>query len=68
MTPVHMHPINRNRVATNLNEAFSKTAFRRLLKRGIDKLLSAFHAGDDIKVWATRERPSFLACKRKEAI
>ena len=53
-------PPDWNRTGATLNEAFSKTAFRRLLKRSVNRLLSAFHAGDSIKVLATRDKPSFL--------
>lgn len=46
-------PINRQQAAVNLNHAFSSSPLRRAVKRGINRILSALRAGDDIKVWAT---------------
>jgi SAM-dependent methyltransferase len=50
--------INRQQVAVNLNSAFSRGPFQRALKRGVNRFLSAFRAGDGIKVWATPAGPS----------
>jgi 2-polyprenyl-3-methyl-5-hydroxy-6-metoxy-1,4-benzoquinol methylase len=47
--------INRQQAAANLNSVFSSSPFRRTVKSGINTLLSAFRAGDGIKVWATPE-------------
>jgi SAM-dependent methyltransferase len=48
-------PINRQQVAVNLNSAFSRSPIRRAVKNGLNQVLSAFGAGDSIKVWATPE-------------
>jgi SAM-dependent methyltransferase len=45
--------INRQQAAVNLNHAFSRSPFRRAVKRGINRFLSAVRAGDDLKAWAT---------------
>ncbi|HUK91482.1 MAG TPA: class I SAM-dependent methyltransferase [Blastocatellia bacterium] len=51
-------PINRNRAALRLNEAISKSAFRRTIKRGFNSCLSVLRAGDTIKAWAIRDAGS----------
>ena len=50
--------INRNQAALRLNEAISKSAFRRTIKRSINSCLSALRAGDTIKAWAIRAAAS----------
>lgn len=46
--------VSRNQAGLALNTAFSSTPFRRLLKSGINHCLSAFRAGDSLKVRAVR--------------
>jgi SAM-dependent methyltransferase len=48
-------PINRSQAAVKLNDALSKNAFRRAIKRGINAGLSALRAGDTIKAWAVKK-------------
>lgn len=45
---------DRNRAAFALNNAFSSGPLRRAVKAGINRCLSAFQAGDTLKVWAVR--------------
>jgi SAM-dependent methyltransferase len=50
--------INRQKAAVNLNSGFSRSRVRQTVKKGINRILSTFGAGDTIKVWATpRARP-----------
>lgn len=46
--------VNRNEAAYALNEAFSKSSWRRIIKSSINRSLSAFRLGDGIKVWAVK--------------
>jgi 2-polyprenyl-3-methyl-5-hydroxy-6-metoxy-1,4-benzoquinol methylase len=46
-------PINRQQAALKLNNTLSSSVFRRMVKRGLNQILSTFRAGDNIKVWAT---------------
>lgn len=52
--------INRQQAAVDLNYSFSRSPFRRVVKKGLNRFLSAFRAGDGIKVWATPERAGLL--------
>jgi SAM-dependent methyltransferase len=47
-------PVDRNTTAFTLNATFSSSPFRRAVKAGINRCLSAFQAGDTLKVWAVR--------------
>jgi hypothetical protein len=49
--------INRQQVAVSLNSVFSRSPIRRAVKKGLNRVLSTFGAGDSIKVWATLETP-----------
>jgi SAM-dependent methyltransferase len=49
-------PVDRNTTAFALNSAFSSSSFRRGVKKSINRCLSAFQAGDTLKVWAVRTR------------
>jgi SAM-dependent methyltransferase len=51
----HEVAINRSQAAVKLNDAISKNAFRRAIKRGVNAGLSALRAGDTIKAWAVKE-------------
>jgi len=46
-------PINRQQAAVKLNAAFSSGPCQRAVKSALNQVLSAFRAGDDIKVWAS---------------
>jgi len=46
--------VDRNSAAFALNSAFSSSPFRRALKAGINHCLTAFRAGDTLKVWGVR--------------
>ncbi|HSL81021.1 MAG TPA: class I SAM-dependent methyltransferase, partial [Pseudolabrys sp.] len=46
--------VDRNTAAFALNSAFSSSPFRRAVKAGINRCLSAFRLGDTLKVWAVR--------------
>jgi SAM-dependent methyltransferase len=47
-------PLSRNDAALALNEAFSRSRFRRGLKMAVNWGLSALRVGDTLKVWAVR--------------
>ena len=47
--------INRNETAYALNEAFTSSSWRRMVKTSINHGLSAVRLGDGIKVWAIKQ-------------
>lgn len=47
-------PVHRNTSAFALNSAFSSSPYRRGIKAGINRALSALRIGDTLKVWAVR--------------
>jgi SAM-dependent methyltransferase len=49
-----MPPLSRNDAGLALNEAFSRSRFRRGLKMAINRGLSVLRVGDTLKVWAVR--------------
>lgn len=46
--------VDRNTTAFALNNTFSTSPLRRAVKKSINRALSAFQAGDTLKVWAVR--------------
>jgi len=46
--------VNRNEAAYALNEAFTSSSWRRIVKSSINRGLSTFRLGDGIKVWAVK--------------
>ena len=46
--------VNRNQTGMALNTTFSSSPYRRVLKTGINHVLSALQIGDGLKVYATR--------------
>lgn len=53
--------VSRNQAGVQLNSALSRTPFRRLLKAGINRILSLLAVGDTLKVRAVRRRGTLAA-------
>lgn len=53
-TAAQQPAVNRNEAAYALNEAFTRSRWRQMVKSSINRGLSAFRLGDGIKVWAVK--------------